>query len=187
LLAELFLSVATLITMAASGHVSAAEGMTLFIQLFADGLHLLAAGVWLGGLIPLAMFFSWAKAAREPSMFIIAQEATTRFSRLGFVSVAVLLVTGLFNSWYLVGDIPPRLGTPYGYLLLAKLGILIPLMGLAARNRWYLKPQLVESATHDAFDKIPPLLAHLQRGVIAEVTLGVLILLLVGAMSITPP
>ncbi len=82
----------------------------------------------MGGLIPLAMLLSWAKSTREPSTLLIAQESTARFSRLGFVSVVTLLVTGLFNAWYLVGGIPPLLGTDYGYLLLAKLGILIPLM-----------------------------------------------------------
>ena len=173
--------------MAAAGHASAAEGMTLFIQLAIDGLHLLAAGVWLGGLIPLAMFFSWAKAAREPSILSIAQEATARFSRLGFASVALLLVTGFFNAWYLVGGIPPLLGTTYGYLLLAKLGVMVPLMGLASRNRWRLKPRLANLAAHSEFEKIPPLLAQLQRGVFAEVSLGAVILLIVGMMGITPP
>ena len=185
--AEFVPSATLLMAMAAAGHASAAEGVTLFIQLTTDGLHLLAAGVWLGGLIPLAIFFSWAKAAREPSTLIIAQEATARFSRLGFVSVTVLLVTGLFNAWYLVGGIPPLLGTDYGYLLLAKLGILIPLMGLASRNRWQLKPQLANLAAHNEFEKIPALLAQLQHGVIAEVSLGAVILLIVGMMSITPP
>ena len=184
---ELLLSATLLTMMAAAGHASAAEGMTLFIQLTTDGLHLLAAGVWLGGLIPLALFFSWVKAAREASTLIIAQEATARFSRLGFASVVLLLVTGLFNAWYLVGGIPPLLGTTYGYLLLAKLGILIPLMGLASRNRWHLKPRLANLAAHSEFEKIPALLAHLQRGVIAEVSLGAVILLIVGMMSITPP
>ena len=121
------------------------------------------------------------------STLIIAQEATARFSRLGFASVVLLLVTGLFNAWYLVGGIPPLLGTTYGYLLLAKLGILIPLMGLASRNRWHLKPRLANLAAHGEFEKIPALLAHLQHGVIAEVSLGAVILLIVGMMSITPP
>src|SRR5512132_3818612 len=140
-----------------------------------------------GGLIPLALFFSWAKPAREPSILSIAQDATARFSRLGFASVALLLVTGLFNTWYLVGGIPPLLGTTYGYLLLAKLGILIPLMGLASRNRWHLKPRLASLAAHNEFEKIPVLLAQLQHGIIAEVSLGAVILLIVGMMSITPP
>jgi putative copper export protein/mono/diheme cytochrome c family protein/peroxiredoxin len=185
--AEFVLSATLLMAMTAAGHASAAEGMTLFIQLAMDGLHLLAAGVWLGGLIPLAMLLSWAKSTREPSTLIIAQEVTARFSRLGFTSVALLLVTGLFNAWYLVGGIPPLLGTDYGYLLLAKLGILIPLLGLASRNRWHLKPRLANLAAHNEFEKIPALLAQLQRGVIAEVSLGAAILLIVGMMGITPP
>ena len=181
------LSATLLMAMAAAGHASAAEGVTLFIQLAMDGLHLLAAGVWLGGLIPLVMLLSWAKSTREPSTLLIAQQATARFSRVGFVSVATLLVTGLFNAWYLVGGIPPLLGTDYGYLLLAKLGILIPLMGLAARNRWRLKPRLSDLANHNDLGKIPELLAQLQRGVIAEVSLGAAILLIVAMMGITPP
>jgi putative copper export protein len=111
-----------------AGHASAAEGI-LFIQLAMDGLHLCAGR--LGGLIPLAILLGWAKSTRESSTLLIAQEATARFSRLGFVSVVVLLATGLFNAWYLVGGIPPLLGTDYGYLLIAKFGILIPIMGLA--------------------------------------------------------
>ena len=184
---ELLLSGILLILMAAAGHASAAEGMTLFVQLTIDVLHLLAAGVWLGGLIPLALFFRWIKAARVASNLIIAQEATARFSRLGLASVVLLLITGLFNAWYLVGGIPPLLGTTYGYLLLAKLGVLILLMGMASRNRWHLKPRLDNLAAHSEFEKIPVLLAHLQRGVIAEVSLGAVILLIVGMMSITPP
>jgi putative copper export protein/mono/diheme cytochrome c family protein/peroxiredoxin len=184
---ELLLSVTLLTMMAAAGHASAAEGVTLFIQLTTDALHLLAAGVWVGGLIPLAVFFSWAKATREPSILIIAQKATARFSRLGYASVFLLLITGLFNAWYLVAGIPRLLGTTYGYLLLAKLGILIPLMGLASRNRWRLKPRLANLAAHSEFEKIPVLLTQLQRGVIAEVSLGAVILLIVGMMGITPP
>ena len=60
-------------------------------------------------------------------------------------------------------------------------------MGLASRNRWRLKPRLADLAAHNEFEKIPALLAQLQRGVIAEVSLGAVILLIVGMMGITPP
>ena len=145
---RLFLSTALLMSMAAAGHAAAAEGTALFIQLAIDGLHLLAAGVWLGGLLPLAMFLRLSKTTPEPWIFAVVQEATDRFSRLGLVSVIVLLITGLFNAWYLIGGIPPLVGTDYGYLLLVKLGILIPLMGLAAKNRWRLKPRLNNLTGH---------------------------------------
>ncbi|HEY6366398.1 MAG TPA: CopD family protein [Candidatus Binatia bacterium] len=186
-IAEFVLSAMVLMALAAAGHASAAEGVSLFIQLAMDGLHLLAAGVWLGGLIPLALFFSWAKAAREPSTLLIAQQATVRFSRLGLVSVAVLLVTGLFNAWVLIGGIPPLVGTKYGHLLLAKLAILIPLMGLASRTRWRLKPRLSDLGSHNDLEKMPEILAQLRRSVIAEVSLGAAILVIVAIMGITPP
>jgi putative copper export protein/mono/diheme cytochrome c family protein/peroxiredoxin len=185
--AECVLSATLLIAMAAASHASATEGLTILIQLAMDGLHLLAAGVWLGGLIPLAVFFSWAKQSRARWAALIAQQATARFSRLGFLSVAILLVTGFFNAWVLVSGFPPLLGTNYGHLLLIKLGILLPLMGLASRNRWRLKPELSNLVNHNEFDKVPNLLAQLRRSVIAEVSLGVAILLIVAIMGITPP
>ena len=148
-IAGLILSSTLLMSLAVAGHASAAEGVTLLVQIGMDALHLLAAGVWLGGLIPLAMFLNWVKGTHGPSTLLIAQQATARFSRVGFVSVTVLVLTGLFNAWYLVGGIPPLLGTNYGYLLLAKLGILIPLMGLASKNRWRLKPRLSDLANHN--------------------------------------
>jgi putative copper export protein/mono/diheme cytochrome c family protein len=184
---EFILGATLLMALAGASHTSAAEGLTLFIQLAMDGLHLLAAGLWLGGLVPLAMFFSWAKQSRAPSTPSIAQQATTRFSRLGILSVAILLITGLFNAWVLVGGIPPLLGTNYGHLLLAKLGILLPLLGLASRNRWRLKPRLSNLANHNDLDKMPNPLAQLRRSVIAEVSLGVAILVIVAIMGITPP
>ena len=44
--------------------------------------------------------------------------------------------------------------------------------GTSSRNRWHLKPRLANLAAHDEFEKIPALLAQLQHGVIAEVSLG---------------
>ena len=186
-IAGLVLSATLLISLAAAGHASAAEGITLLVQIGMDALHLLAAGMWLGGLIPLFMLLNWVEATHGPSTLLIAHQATARFSRVGFVSVIVLVLTGLFNSWYLVGGIPPLVGTSYGYLLLAKLGILIPLMGLAGINRWRLKPRLSDLAKHNDLENTPEILAQLRRSVIAEVSLGAVILLIVAVMGITPP
>jgi putative copper resistance protein D len=185
--AGLILSAILLMSLAVAGHASAAEGVTLLVQIGIDALHLLAAGVWLGGLIPLVMFLNWVKATHGPSTLLIAQQATAWFSRIGLVSVTVLVLTGLFNSWYLVGGIPPLLGTSYGYLLLAKLGVLIPLMALASRNRWRLKPRLSDLANRNEIEKMPEILAQLRRSVIAEASLGAAILVIVAIMGITPP
>jgi putative copper resistance protein D len=186
-IAGLVLSATLLMSLAAAGHASAAEGVTLLMQIGMDALHLLAAGMWLGGLIPLFMLLNWSEATHGPSTLVIAHQATARFSRVGFVSVIVLVLTGLFNAWYLVGGIPPLVGTSYGNLLLAKLGILILLMGLASINRWRLKPRLRDLAKHNDPENTPEILAQLRRNVIAEVSLGAVILLIVAIMGITPP
>src|SRR5262245_17924168 len=100
-----------------------------------DKLHLLAAGMWLDGLIPLAMLLSWAGSTPKPFTLLSAKETTARFSRIGLVNVVTLLITNFFNAWYLVSKIPRLLRTNYNHLLLAKLAILIPLIRFAGRNR----------------------------------------------------
>src|SRR4030095_189920 len=52
------LSAALLASVALSGHAAAAEGFILIVQILTDGSHLLASGIWLGGLVPLFVFLS---------------------------------------------------------------------------------------------------------------------------------
>jgi putative copper resistance protein D len=179
------LSALLLLSLALTGHAAAAEGATLLIQVSMDALHLLAAGAWLGGLVPLALLFAWVKRNDQPQTLPLVQHATVRFSRLGFASVAIIAITGLFNAWYLVGGAPPLLGTAYGYLLLTKLALLVPLLGLATRNSFYLKPRL--RALRNRQDGAIDLLVRLRRNVIAEFGLGAAILLVVAGMGVTPP
>ena len=58
------------------------------------------------------------------------------------VSVCVLVVSGLINAWYQVGDVPALIGTGYGRLLLAKLGLFAAILAIAVVNRGLLTPRL---------------------------------------------
>jgi copper resistance protein D len=100
-----------LVALAFTGHAAAAEGVTFVVQVFADGLHLLAAGVWLGGVLPLILLFYWIRKTDEPATLLIAQDATRRFSLIGIVSVVVLVLTGSFNASYLVNGFASLFGT----------------------------------------------------------------------------
>ncbi len=180
------LAAALIMTLALSGHPAAGEGKTLLIQVAVDALHLLAAGIWLGGLLPLAILLGWARRSGNPLAGVVAQEATRRFSLLGLTSVSSLIVTGLLNAWNLVGGIAPLVGTDYGRLLLIKLSLLLPLMGLAALNLLRLKPRLLAASPQES-SQFPALLSRLKRNVVAEASLGAIILLIVGAMNVTPP
>lgn len=167
-----------------AGHAAATQGGVRFLHLAADSIHLLATGVWLGGLLPLFLLLRWARKSLSPSSTTVAREATRRFSILGLVGVGTLILTGTVNSWMLVGAFPPLVGTRYGRLLLLKLSLLLPLVGIAAMNFLRLKPQLLAS---DSGETLANLLRRLRRNVTAEAALGATILLVVGALGITPP
>ena len=170
-----------LVAQAWTGHVVASEGTALVLHVTVDALHLLATGVWLGGLPLLAVLLSWAQRADCASAERIAAAATRRFSALGFGSVLLLILTGVFNTWTLVGNIPALIGTPYGRLLLVKIGLLLPLLVVAIVNLQHVKPRLVQMVTAQQRRQTREALRHLRRNVLFEAVFGVAILLLVGA------
>jgi hypothetical protein len=80
--------------------------------------------------------------------------ATRRFSALGLVCVTVLIATGAYNAWTLVGALPPLFGTSYGQLLLIKLALLLPLIAVAAVNLLKLKPRILASGVEQSAARI---------------------------------
>jgi putative copper export protein/mono/diheme cytochrome c family protein/peroxiredoxin len=180
------LSAALLTSISLSGHAAAAEGLNLAVQIFLDGSHLLASGFWLGGLVPLFVFLRNCNATNDANALIITREATQRYSRLGLICVTMLIVTGAYNAWILVGSLPALFGTPYGRLLLIKLALLLPLLGIAAINLKHLKPSIVAAPT-DQPERIATLAKKLRRNVIIEACFGIMILFIVGSMGVTPP
>ncbi|WP_320782667.1 copper resistance CopC/CopD family protein [Streptomyces sp. CRN 30] len=108
----------------------ASTGIQAGIAMPVDVLHLLAVGVWLGGLaaLLLALF-------RAPADTPVETRAVRRFSRIAFGSVLVLAATGLYQSWRQVGSWSALTGTAYGQLLLVKIGLVAVLLGIAAFSR----------------------------------------------------
>lgn len=181
------LAVGLLMAQAWMGHAATGEGLRLVYQALADGLHLLASGIWLGGLPLLVFVLSWALRRDDPSAEALAAEATRRFSALAFVCVSGLLITGGANTWELVGTIPALVGTSYGRLLLLKIGLLLPLLSLAALNLLRDKPSLARAVHDQGRRDVRQSLRRLRRNVGGELLCGSLILLIVGALGILPP
>ncbi len=173
--------------LAFSSHAAAGEGIWLVAQLAAYALHLLAASAWLGGLPAFAIFLAWLLRLDHPWASATFKAATRRFSLLGLVCVTVVLVTGMFNAWTLVGAVPPLMGTAYGKLLLVKLALLVPLLAVAAINLRKLKPRILALEDQSSLARLAVLLRRLKRNVKTEAGIGAGILLIVGLMSITPP
>lgn len=114
-------------TWALAEHASA--GPQTGVAMPVDVVHLLAAAVWLGGLVTLL-----AALRRGPA---VDRTAVRRFSRLAFGSVVVLAVTGVYQSWRQVGSWDALVSTAYGRLLLVKIALVLVLLVAAwFSRRW---------------------------------------------------
>lgn len=185
--AGLALSAAELATLSGAGHAAAGTGSSGTLQLFGDSLHLLAAGAWVGGLLPLALLFAAARRDRGPAAALVAHAATRRFSLLGVIAVGTLLATGILNSVFLVGSIPSLLGTDYGRLLMLKIALFLTMVVFAAINRQWLAPQLASPIAAGSDGREAGALRQLQHNVLIEAALGALVLIVLGKLGTTPP
>jgi putative copper resistance protein D len=175
------LAVSLLGTLAWAGHASGTPGIAGDVHVTADVLHLVAVGVWIGGLVPYALLLASARRVADSADMDVARDATLRFSTLGLVAVGTILATGSVNTYVLVGSMSALLATDYGRLLLVKIILFTAMVCIAAFNRLSLTPQLsnVRAAAESR--------RQLQRNSLIEVGLGLLILLIVGALGTLPP
>ncbi|WP_448320554.1 copper resistance CopC/CopD family protein, partial [Streptomyces sp. CO7] len=117
-------------TWALSEHASA--GLQPGIAMPVDVIHLLAVALWLGGLAALLVALY-----RRSAEITVERAAVHRFSRVAFLSVAALAVTGVYQSWRQVGSWDALTSTSYGRLLIVKAGLVALLVGIAwISRRW---------------------------------------------------
>ncbi|MFD7277343.1 copper resistance CopC/CopD family protein [Streptomyces sp. NPDC059862] len=193
------------LTWAAAEHASA--GIQVPVAITSSVLHLLAMAVWLGGLTALLTVLY-----RAPQD--LTAPAVTRFSRLAFGCVAVLTVTGVYQSWRGVGSFNALTGTTYGRLLLAKLAAVTLLLAAAAVSRRWTSHWAAQPARIAAAQRVPELVGDraagvsepvdgapvpaptpdgdphrraLRRSVLVEFVTGVLVLVITTLLTVTLP
>jgi putative copper resistance protein D len=168
-------------SLAWAGHAAATEGFDGTIHLASDALHLVAAGAWLGALWPLSILLGCAREAGDAASAAIAHHATRRFSVLGIVSVAAILATGVVNTYEILGIMAFSIDTDYNRLLLAKVGLFIAMLAVAAYNRQRLTPRLSDERERSRA------IRQLQWNSLTEVGLGLLILAIVAMLGRIAP
>lgn len=198
------LAVGLSLTWAAAEHASA--GIQVPLAMTSSALHLLAMAVWLGGLTALLTLLY--RGVPVPG------SAVTRFSRLAFTSVTVLVVTGVYQSWRGLGSWNALTDTSYGRLLTVKLAAVVLLLTAAGwSRRWtgrLVKTEadvLVQERERErervpepaGGPPLPPEPAAetaavgdayrrgLRRSVLAEVTVGVAVLVITTVLTGTLP
>ena len=127
---------------AMSEHASV--GLQAGIAMPVDVLHLLAVAAWLGGLGALLVALY-----RAPADTPVDAPAVRRFSQVAFGSVLALIATGTYQSWRQLGSWSAFTDTRYGQLLLAKIALVVVLVGVAwISRRW--TGQLAETVPVEA-------------------------------------
>ncbi len=183
-IAGMLLAAAYLGSLAFAGHGAEGLGFERNIHLAADFLHLIAAGLWLGGLIPLVLLLACLRRFREEGWVSAAGDIASRFSNLGILAVGILLISGMINVSFLVGGLQNLIATSYGRLLLLKVTLFAAMVCLAGINRQYVLPRLSGGAGIDQGGRAAQ---SLMRGALAEIALGLGIVAIVGVLGIMPP
>ena len=112
----------------------------LVTGIVASVAHRLALAVWAGGLPALILLIGAGSIPDDTRR--LATVVLRRFSRLASVAMAVLLVTGVLLTYFLVGNVPGMIGTEYGRLLCLKLALLGGVLYIASGLQRQLLPML---------------------------------------------
>ena len=151
--------------------------------LAADLIHLLAVGVWVGGL-PVLLLVVWQARGMRPGGSAAADltEVAARFSAVATVAVGLIVVTGVYSAWLQVQE-PERLwSTEYGLLLVVKLALVAPLLALGGVNLGWTRPRLAASGAVGRRAR-----RSLRTLVAAEIVLAAAVLGVVGVLTEREP
>jgi copper transport protein len=127
------LSGALLVALAFVGHAAGGPGgPSGLARIGVMALHLLSAGVWLGGLLPLALALPRAGADTVPLL--------REFGRVSLAAVTVLATSGMIVAMVIFTLARGVAGATYLTTFGVKLALVAGLLALASLNRWWLTP-----------------------------------------------
>lgn len=143
-LAVALLGLAALAGHAMGGHAAAlTDGRNWAI--FAAWLHLATVALWWGGLLGLVVLGGMLLAAGEQGAQLVGR-AVRRFSPQAIAAVLLLVGSGMYGAFRHI-PLPAALTeTHYGWMLLLKIVLLLPLLLLGAANMLKAGPRLLAAA-----------------------------------------
>lgn len=121
----------------ATGH--AGDEGVLSAMGVSNTLHVTATCLWGGMVLVYGLaVLPHMRGGRVPAVHVA--EAATRLSTLAGLALAVVLATGLYNAWTLVGSLPALWTSDYGRVLLLKLFFVAVMMATGFYNRFFAVP-----------------------------------------------
>jgi copper transport protein len=172
-----------------NSHAAALPSAT-WLAVGLDWLHQVAAAAWVGGLFALALLVPRVlRPLRDAPRTRVLAAVVPRFSGLAIAAVAILALSGAFQSWLQVASWE-AFATLYGGSLLVKLGLLVPLLLLGAANLLLARPRFAEAAAargRRIRTGVPTLVPRFRWAVAAEAVLGVGVLLATAVLTASEP
>ncbi|SRR5579875_74222 len=145
------------------------KGLPVVIPYF---IHQLAASLWIGALVGMWLGFTRTKLGDE-----WVERTAPRVSRTAGYSVAVVILTGIYNAYNSLGlMLDHLLYSAYGRTLLVKMVLFAVVMSIGGYNRYRLVPAIEKGSTPDL----------LLRNVTVESILLIAILGVTAILSNTP-
>jgi copper transport protein len=161
-------------TPAGTGHAGTGYAPAVGVPL--DVVHVLAAALWLGGLVLLAA------AVLVPLGSDHARQLVPRFSRLAFVAVVALVATGVGQSIRQLGSVRALWDSTFGRLLVAKVVAVVCMVAIGARSRDTTRHRL----DHDGHDT-EAARRRLRRSVVAEIVVAAVVVAITAGLVNAPP
>jgi copper transport protein len=171
---------AVLVIPGLAGH--AAETSPRGWSLLFDWTHLVTGSVWIGGLIGLLVLWRSLPVARRVAGLIVC---VPRFSNVAFVSVNLLIVSGVAAAVIHLPTLASLWQTSYGKTILVKVALLGGAMMLAAVNLLRTKPRL--AASEHLPELGTPTSILLRRLVTAEIVIVSAAIFAAAVLSSLPP
>lgn len=142
-LANLLLGSALFIAITMSSHAAAVSANIVDYAIVVDWLHLLAAALWVGGMLYITT--TYLPVLRRRPIPEQARSLTTvlpYFSPLAIAGVLIMAVTGPFNATFHLTSWDQFLTTAYGRALLVKILLVGGLLLTSAYHVGLLRPRL---------------------------------------------
>ena len=144
---QLLLAIVASYLLAASGHAATVNlagtgaGILTAPVLF-DWLHIIATGLWVGGIFAVSGVLVPAFIRLKPASSIPLLDTLDRFSPFAYGSVGVLAATGGFNAKVHVPSWAAFFDSVYGRALIVKSVLVLTMIAISAFTVFVVRPRL---------------------------------------------
>jgi copper transport protein len=142
-LLNLFLASLLFIALTMSGHAAAVASNVLPYSVVIDWLHLMAAALWIGGMLYILLVYLpvlTPRSLHERARSLLA--VLPHYSPLAIAGVLLIAVTGPFTASFHLTSLDQFITTAYGRTLVVKSVLVGALLLTSAYHVFWLRPRL---------------------------------------------